>query len=254
MLLYPPVSAICPTYGRPHLLEEAIYSFLNQDYPGTKELVVLNDFDQQTLVFDHPEVSIINTAERYPSLGEKRNAAIALARHDILMVWDDDDICLPHRISISVDRLRDSCGYFKQGSKTAIMNHGIIDGILDSSFHCSSAFTRELFTRVGGYQMLHRGEDVAFERAVFDLIGMENIVTLHAASEHYYIYRWGGTGSYHASWYENTEEASGNQRVASHVRQALMEAQIPQGIVELRPHWAVDYTTLYRSIAPTLFV
>ena len=40
----PAVSCICPTYGRPELLEEAIYCFLLQDYPGPKELIVLNDY------------------------------------------------------------------------------------------------------------------------------------------------------------------------------------------------------------------
>lgn len=50
----PPVSCLCPTYGRVALLEEAIYAFLQQDYPGPKELIVLNDYEQQTLFFDHP--------------------------------------------------------------------------------------------------------------------------------------------------------------------------------------------------------
>jgi hypothetical protein len=31
---------------------------LIQDYPGKKELVILNDNPEQTLVFDHPEVVI----------------------------------------------------------------------------------------------------------------------------------------------------------------------------------------------------
>ncbi|MEZ4657920.1 MAG: glycosyltransferase family A protein [Caldilineaceae bacterium] len=50
-----PVSCICLTYGRPAVLEEAIYSFLQQDYQGPKELIVLNDYVDQTLYFDHPE-------------------------------------------------------------------------------------------------------------------------------------------------------------------------------------------------------
>jgi GT2 family glycosyltransferase len=48
-----PISYMCLTYGRPKVLEEAIESFLRQDYKGEKELVVLNDFADQTLVFDH---------------------------------------------------------------------------------------------------------------------------------------------------------------------------------------------------------
>jgi len=37
------VSCQCITYDRVELLEEAIESFLRQDYKGEKELVILND-------------------------------------------------------------------------------------------------------------------------------------------------------------------------------------------------------------------
>ena len=57
----PKVSCYCPTYGRTSSLEEAIYRFLNQDYDGEKELIILNDLQDQTLFFDHPEVKIINS-------------------------------------------------------------------------------------------------------------------------------------------------------------------------------------------------
>jgi len=76
----PPVSCMCLTYGRPHVLEEAIESFLRQDYDGVKELIVLNDLDCQTLRFDHPEVRMINVPSRFYTVGEKRNACAALAR------------------------------------------------------------------------------------------------------------------------------------------------------------------------------
>ena len=56
---YPSISAKCITYGRVSTLEEAIYSFLQQDYPGEKELVIVNDYPKQKLIFDHPEIKII---------------------------------------------------------------------------------------------------------------------------------------------------------------------------------------------------
>ncbi len=97
-------SCICLTYARPDVLEEAIYSFLQQDYSGPKELVILNDYDQQILEFDHPEVRVINLPKRLHTVGEKRNMAVALAAHDLLFVWDDDDIYLPHRLSFLLER------------------------------------------------------------------------------------------------------------------------------------------------------
>ncbi|MCX6908301.1 MAG: glycosyltransferase family A protein [Verrucomicrobia bacterium] len=50
----PAVSCMCLTYGRPQVLAEAVQSFLQQNYAGPKELVVLNDLDCQTLRFEHP--------------------------------------------------------------------------------------------------------------------------------------------------------------------------------------------------------
>src|SRR5262245_8679210 len=62
----PSVSCMCLTYGRPpHLVEEAIESFLRQDYRGQKELIVLNDLFGQELRFEHPEVQIVNVGKRF---------------------------------------------------------------------------------------------------------------------------------------------------------------------------------------------
>jgi len=53
-----PISAKCITYGRVDFLEEALQSFLLQDYAGERELVIVNDYPLQTLHFDHPQVRI----------------------------------------------------------------------------------------------------------------------------------------------------------------------------------------------------
>jgi hypothetical protein len=107
----PLVSCICPTYNRPpryqHLLEEAIASFLRQDYPN-KELIVINDCPGQELICDEPGVRVVNVAERFPSIGDKLNAAVGLARGELIARWDDDDISLPWRLSLSVERLGDA--------------------------------------------------------------------------------------------------------------------------------------------------
>src|ERR1700730_7438319 len=99
----PPISCMCPTFGRPrHILEETVYSFLVQDYAGQKELVLMNDFDEQIIHIEHPEVRAINLPTRFRTLGEKRNALAAICQYDFLAVWDDDDIYLPHRLGYSM--------------------------------------------------------------------------------------------------------------------------------------------------------
>jgi glycosyltransferase involved in cell wall biosynthesis len=108
--LQPAVSCICLTYARPALLEEAIYSFLQQDYRGTKELIVVKDYTEQVLELDHPEVLVVNVPKRLRTVGEKMNFAVALAAHDVLFVWDDDEVYLPHRLGFSVAKLADQPG------------------------------------------------------------------------------------------------------------------------------------------------
>lgn len=91
------LSAICCTFGRTARLQEALACFLNQDY-AKKELVIFNSFPRQTLVFDHPQVRIINCKNRPPSLGACRNMAIEASTGDAWVVWDDDDLYLPHHL------------------------------------------------------------------------------------------------------------------------------------------------------------
>ncbi|OWK38124.1 hypothetical protein FRUB_07244 [Fimbriiglobus ruber] len=100
---------MCPTYNRApyhlHLLNESVYWFLRQDYPGPRELVILNDCVDQTLACDAPDVRVVNWHERIPTLGEKRNRLAELSEGDVLLPWDDDDVSLPHRVRQAVDRL-----------------------------------------------------------------------------------------------------------------------------------------------------
>ena len=107
----PLISCICPTYNRlpyhRHLIEEAIESFLRQTYPN-KELIVVNDCPGQELVCEAPGVRVVNVPERFANLGDKRNAGHQLAQGEVFCPWDDDDISLPWRLSLSVELLGDA--------------------------------------------------------------------------------------------------------------------------------------------------
>src|SRR4029453_330313 len=101
----PPGSCLCATYGPRGGLQEAIAFFRAQEYPGEKELIVVNDLAEQELVLDHPEVRILNFRTRFPSLGEKRHYAIAQSTGQVLITWDDDDGYLPAHIAECVRML-----------------------------------------------------------------------------------------------------------------------------------------------------
>jgi glycosyltransferase involved in cell wall biosynthesis len=249
----PAVSCICMTYGRPHVLEEAVHSFLIQDYAGPKELIVLNDYAGQTLVYDHPEVRVINVCKRLHTVGAKMNAAVALASHDLLFVWDDDDIYLPHRLSFSVAHYDPKQGFFKP-DKAWYLTNGELSGPLKNLFHVGSCYSRRLFDGVRGYVDDGTGYDLVFEERLrkhfpgstrtYD-IGLQDI---------YYLYRWGGTGSYHMSGFGGYQAGAnvGHDQVGSFVQQRANQGEIPQGDIPLQPSWRTDYRQLVASYIATL--
>lgn len=242
MVELPPVSCVCLTYGRTHVLEEAIESFLRQDYKGKKELLVLNDYSEQTLHFEHPEVVIVNTCKRFKTVGEKRNASVALASHDIIFVWDDDDIFLPWRISYSIGKFDESRGFFKP-SKAFVLNDGQISGPKSNLFHSGSCWSRELFDAVRGYKHMGSGQDFEIEKKFDVVIGGGKNYNEIKPEEIYYIYRWGGTGTFHLSGFgkDKDGEKSGNDKVEEFIKKKKESGKLKDGDVLLKPVWKEDY-------------
>lgn len=234
----PPVSCMCLTYGRPDLLEEAIGSFLLQDYEGEKELIVLNDLPDQELVFDHPEVRIINVKKRFRGLGEKRNACAALCSHDLLFVWDDDDIYLPWRLSYCVQKLREGRRFFKP-ARSFVLSKGEISGPESNVFHGSACWQRSLFDEVEGYPHTQgTGEDIAIEAKFLDALKGVPLSEVLPIEANFYIYRWAGTNSYHLSSYG---DPSDYRMVADFVSQQRVSGDIATGRLLLKPQWKIDY-------------
>ncbi len=244
---------MCPTFARPRqLLEEAVYSFLNQDYAGDKELLILNDFNRQTVVFDHPQVTVVNVPSRFHSLGEKRNAAAALCRHDLLAVWDDDDICLPHRLSLSVSMYDEKKRFFRP-TQAFKCNDGEIGGPKAGLFHGCGMWHRSLFDEVGGYAHMGSGEDkdlaAKFERAIGGVRNYDEI----KPSEIFYLCRWSGTQSYHLSGFGRDGNGKpGNDRVMEYALRHLEQGKIQSGEISLEPHWRIDYSQLVRDYLSAL--
>jgi hypothetical protein len=242
----PPVSCMCMTYGRPHLLEEAIESFLRQDYAGAKELIVLNDLPEQELRFEHPQVRIINVRKRFHTIGEKRNSCAALCTNQWLLPWDDDDIYLPWRITYSVEMLGGE-RYFK-AAKAFIFDNGAITKISKNIFHSASAWHRSLFDEVQGYPHMGSGQDVALEAKFKRVLGREKLGFDDIPIDKiYYVYRWLGIGSYHLSALGQTpkekrkDNESDSDLVTRYVASQLASGSLKSGRIFLTPHWKVDY-------------
>jgi glycosyltransferase involved in cell wall biosynthesis/Sec-independent protein translocase protein TatA len=243
----PLVSCICPTYNRPphhqHLLEEAIASYLRQDYPN-KELIVLNDCPGQELICSEPGVRVVNVAERFPSIGDKHNAAVGLARGELIAPWDDDDISLPWRLSLSVERLGDA-DYFNPRCYWFLDNDGLHVDHSVGYAHNASLFRRAAFEEVGRYPSVPMGADAvidaAFSRSahVVDPLRGDKELT---RSEWFYIYRWG----------VSPVHVSGS--TAENFYREIGKLPVVEGRFHLSPHWRRDYAAETRRLLDLLEV
>lgn len=224
----PPVTCICPAQGRVELLEEAIHSFLRQDYPGPKELIVLNDTEGQTLVYDHPEVHVVNVPRRFHSDAEKHKAAVGLASHDLIFPWPEGDISFAHRLSFTVAHLAEQAVFWK-ADKVWLWNGEELSGPEPEAphggtLHGGSCFRRKTFVNVHGYSHTETDYAGAFE-------------TLCASK---------GPGAVHLQALEPTEVyfLRRGEVLNGHEHPS---ADIPQGTILLRPQWRQDYGALVRE-------
>lgn len=246
----PLVSCICPTYCRPpvyqHRLEEAIESFLRQTYPN-KELVVLNDCTGQELVCNAPGVRVVNAPERFPTLGDTYNAAIALARGEHIAPWRDDDISLPWRLSLSVKWLGDA-GYFNPKYFWMMIRDELRPDPRSSIGHNLSLFTRPAFERVGGYPAAGADVDLAFDaalRAHVMCIGHGSPGDGELMPHEIYSIHRRGVSPAHIST-AVFESAFGANVKAEHERVGAHPVQ--QGRFVLAPHWRMDYEAETRTM------
>ena len=229
----PKISCLCPTYGRPRQLEHAIESFLRQDYAGEKELIILNDYGEQTLIFAHPQVKIYNINDQIKPLGAKFNATAGLATGDLLAIWEDDDIYLPWRLSYSVEHLNEHRIYHTASAWFEEDTHKLVPS--RNLYHCNLLMSREVFRSVGSYSEVR--DSGSIDVLLFDELRKRygTITQEIEDKDRFYIYRWGTSGAYHASgWSTNIVSELAAQHVAQHNK--------IRGIVELKPHWPYEYT------------
>jgi len=233
------ICAVCSTYKRPSLLNEAVESFLRQTHPD-KEMVILDDAGQYAPeAADHlPGVKLITTKHRFRTLGEKRNASVALASPEasVFCVWDDDDIYLPWHMEAAAKTIETRSGVNDGYTIPSIIyidkrNH-LERKMTGHLFHPAWAFTRNAFTTVDGYPAMQSGQDQGLRRrwvqrqiARFDPIKHD--------SRPSFVYRWGTTGNKHLSAMGEGgyERLAGMNPVAARIDKIL-------------PHWSKDWASL----------
>jgi len=188
------IAAVCCTYKRPEALRNLLGCFLAQDYEN-RELVILDDAGQ----YDDQRGDrwrLVSVPDRYPTLGEKRNAAAALVSDDVdaMAVWDDDDVYLPWALSACVAGLKQA--RWVRPGKILIARGGVLRQYKtwngDSRcklFHASWAFDRKLFHEMHGYGKVSNGEDQAFAKRLV-MYGVKDADPLALGYRPYAVISW----------------------------------------------------------------
>jgi hypothetical protein len=182
------------------MLANLIFCFEQFEYPrGRCQLVVLDDAGQFP---DQPAGEnwmVVSRRERFPTLGDKRNALAEMApkNTDAFVVMDDDDAYLPWTLRAHAWALRQSelsCPdrvLLEDFDSTLVMER------VQLGFHASWAYSRDLFLRCGRYPSINRGEDRALLNVM--IAGGAEPMSGTDAWPPWLISRWDGTSSYHMS-------------------------------------------------------
>lgn len=231
------------TYGRTRCLEEAIQFFLDQYYLGEKELIIVNDLKEQTLVYDHPEIQIFNCKQRFNSLGAKRDFAIQQATGEVILTWDDDDGYLPNHILLC-SKLINGYDYAKPAKCFVWVGKDINSSIerVAGSFMSQIIFTKNIYNQVNGYNKnISYGEDMDLSSRILSYKNTKYRFYENELNNTYnnitFLFRW-ANNEYHLSGYGSD---SGYTNIEKDINRSLTLGQLQTGTIELKPHHQKNY-------------
>lgn len=108
---HPQVAVVIPTHNRPEMLRRAVASVLEQDYPGSIDVILVFDRTEpdRSLETSSPDRSVrVMSNVRSPGLPGGRNSGLdACTGADFVAFCDDDDVWLPGKLSAQIDVMRD---------------------------------------------------------------------------------------------------------------------------------------------------
>lgn len=106
----PFISVLTITYKRKNLLEEAIFSFLNQNYTGPSEMVIVNDCADVKYTFEHEKIKIINLDHRFDSISDKLQYGFSQCGANNIYRLDDDDLLCPWALTCVAQQINEKKG------------------------------------------------------------------------------------------------------------------------------------------------
>jgi glycosyltransferase involved in cell wall biosynthesis len=223
------ISVLTLTYKRPHLLEEAIKSFLSQENANCPiEMVVINDNPEVDYIYDDSNdnhIRIINHKERFPSIASKLQWGFTQCKYDTIYRLDDDDLLAPWALQNLHEDMINHPGFDVYRSYGMyLFSENKYEGI-HSNVNNGNVYTKAYLERI-------KFPDTS--------IGEDADITFHKGGTIYeskllptMIYRW-GMNTLHISGMGNVS----NQQVLDQADRVLDNRK---GIIELHPKFLNDY-------------
>jgi glycosyltransferase involved in cell wall biosynthesis len=229
------LSVLTLTYQRRHLLEEAIESFLRQDFTGESEMVIVNDSAAVEYICDNPKVRIINLKTRFASIGEKLKFGFSQCRYDYIYRLDDDDLLAPCALRNSWDDIAEHPGYdIYRSDGHYYFEHNKLKGI-SSSVNNGNVYTKKYLSRIN-IPNRSFGEDSEMT------FGYNARIYISRREQKTMIYRW-GMDTYHVSGMGNLS----NSRIREWTDRIVADdasrntSHTEEGRITLHPHFDEDY-------------
>ncbi len=241
----PFISCKCITYGRVDTLEEALHSFLIQDYPADRcELIIVNDYPEQKLTFEHPQVTIYNLDSTFSLIGEKENYAIERCKGELIAVWDDDDVAMSNHLQNIAKHWQPDTNIIHW--HTAVFYNEPYITSISPVGNSGIVYSKDVWERIGRSPLENAGGDMTLTNKIHALGG---VVTAQMPKEEAsWFYMWGGRG-YHQSGQGTDDGTRPNiiQRHSAHIEQLRKAGKIPTGDVHLKPAWKKDYAKMLKE-------
>ena len=218
------ISVLTITYKRPHLLEEAMKSFLQQGVVGA-EMVIVNDNIEVDYVYDHPSIRIFNLKERFPSIAAKLEWGYKQCQNHYVYRLDDDDLLAPWALENVKQDILNNPGheiYRSRGMYFFVNNEFQKE---DSNINNGNVYSKSYLDRIK-FPDKSGDEDA-------DITFMHKANIYQSKLKHSMIYRW-GMGTLHISGMG----IQPNEVILARADEVLKEEL---GVIQLNPHFDNDY-------------
>jgi glycosyltransferase involved in cell wall biosynthesis len=227
----PFLSVLTITYKRKKFLEEAIFSFLSQDYSGPSEMVIINDCADIKYVYEHEKIKIINLDYRFASISEKLKYGFSQCGANNIYRLDDDDLLCPWALRFIGQQTKEKPGMDVYRSEHHYFFTNNIFTCKTGNINNGNVYSRKYIMETE-FPKKSGNEDLDF---TFNFSKKVDIKTDQATM----IYRW-GMQTYHISTMGFENEST--------LKQTDSRATDSEtGIVQLNPQFYNDY---YSQLPP----